>query len=138
MARTRCSPRSLDTKSSGHSWHTQRSLCGQISVTVPIRRPSLPRGCSTNLLDIICGDLLFASILEAAGWPVSSPLCLPTHLRPKDTSHRIILDERIKVDGPFCLVLDFGDWDDNHVTTWMAETVSTRVQRESCHSPLGK
>ena len=69
---------------------------------------------------------------------VESTVSSHKHLRPKDTSHRIILDDRIKVDGPFCLVLDFGDWDDNHVTTWMAETVSTRVQRESCHSPLGK
>ena len=66
----------------------------------------------------------------AAGWPVSSPLGLPTDIFDStDVTRSRILDERTEADGPFCLVLDCGEWDDNLVTTWIVELVSTRVQR---------
>ena len=71
----------------------------------------------------------FTSDVAAAEWPVSSPLGLPTDtLNPTDLIHRRILDERVKADDRFCLVLDCGEWSDNLATTWIVELVSTRVQ----------
>ena len=61
---------------------------------VPIRRPRLPLGCSTTLLETIFGALLLTSRFAAAGWPVSSPLNLPTDtVNPTDVIHRRVLDE---------------------------------------------
>ena len=69
-------------------------------------------------------------MFAAAGWPVSSPLDLPTEtFNPADVIHRRIPGERLKGDDLFCLVLDCGDCGDNLVTTWIVEPVSTRVQR---------
>ena len=95
---------------------------------VPIRQQTLQSGCSTILLEVLCGDLFLTPMFAASGWLVSSPLDLPTDtFNPTDVIHRRILDKRIKLDDPCCLVLNCGEWGDNLATTWIEELVSTRV-----------
>ena len=108
-------------------WSTLANQDSEIAVhddgkhDVPTWRPRPPHVDAVPSCSRSCVEIHFSR-------RCSQQLDVHRHVRPNtNVMHPRILDERMKADDPFCLVVDCGD--ENLFTTWIVELVSTRVQR---------
>ena len=99
------------------------------------RRPALPRGCKTFLMEIFAGCAMLSTLAHYAGLPVSEPVDIlydPLHDLQTDAGRRHV-EDRIAADDPYLVTFApvCGPWS----TTWqrvnMAKNPELMEQIES-------
>jgi len=95
------------------------------------------------ILEIFCGALALTALASAQGWPVSQPTDLAIDgLDLTKRAHRRLIEDQLKRDDPFCLVIPFpcGPW--NSLTYFnMSRYPQVRervLQTQEEHKPMLK